>query len=109
MAIDFNKTPEEIEAEAAEKTAEKAARDRAIAAIPALFIDTWHVLTFAGHARVTFGEIFGDADNFRTAIVLELDDAESLGRQLLRMAQRRKIRDAERAAVKPQEDQADKS
>jgi hypothetical protein len=88
--------------------AEKAERDRAIAAVPALFIDTWHTLSFTGHVRVTFGEIYGDTDNFRTAIVLDLDDAESLGRQLIRVAERRRARDKERASRAP-EDRASES
>jgi hypothetical protein len=96
--------------EAAIKAAaeEKAARDRAIAAVPALFIDTWHTLTFEGHVRVTFGEMYGETDNFRTAIVLDLDDAESLGQQLLRVVKRRRARDKERAA-KAQEDSTSES
>jgi len=113
MAIDSNKTPEEIEAEEAKAEAEaKAARTRAIASVPALFIDTWSVVTFTGHARITFGEIYGNTDNFRTAIVVDLDDAESLGRQLIRSAQRRKLRDEERAqaaAAKAQESDPEES
>jgi hypothetical protein len=104
MADEPNKTAEEIEAEAKEK----AARDRAIAAIPAVFIDTWSTLSFTGHIRITFGEIYGGTNNFRSAIVLDLDDAESLGRHLIRVAERRRARDKEREA-RPQEDRTSES
>jgi hypothetical protein len=98
MADEPNKTLRPEVAEAIEKATEKEAKDRAIAAIPALFIDTWHTLAFAGHVRLTLGEIYGKTDNFRTAIVLDLDDAEALGEQLIRVARRRRRRDLELAA-----------
>jgi hypothetical protein len=105
MADGPSKTPEEIETKAKEE-AEEAARRRAIASIPATFIDTWSTLDFAGHVRVTLGEIYGDAEHFRTAFVLSADDAILLGRQLVHSGERRKARDTERAeaaATKPQE------
>jgi len=77
---------------------EEAARDRSIAAIPGLYVDTWSMYSWKGHVRVTFGEIFHDTDNFRTAIVMDVDDAILLARRMLRMAERRKARDLERAA-----------
>jgi len=109
MAADPNKTPEEIEAEAKEE-AEEAARRRAIGSIPAIFIDTWSTTGFTGHVRATFGEIYGNIDNFRVAIVLSADDAISLGRQLVRSGERRKARDkarAEAAANREQEGDPD--
>jgi hypothetical protein len=96
MALDFNKSPEELEAKAKEE-AEAIARRRAIAAIPAIFIDTWTTTGFAGHVRVTLGEIYGAMDNFRAAFVLSADDAILLGRQLVRSGERRKARDKQRA------------
>lgn len=110
MANELDRTPGEIAAETAEAIAaaeKKAARDQSIASIPAIFIDTWHTLTFAGHVRLTFGEIYGDTNNYRTAIVLDLDDGEALARHLLRVVQRRKARDKELAA-KAQEEQTSK-
>ena len=76
---------------------EEAARDRAIGAIPGFYIDTWSMYSWKGHIRVTFGEIFRDTDNFRTAIVMNTDDAIIFARRMLRMAERRKARDLERA------------
>jgi hypothetical protein len=84
-----------------EKTAaeldEEAARDQEIGAIPGLYIDTWSMYSWKGHIRVTFGEIFHDTDNFRTAIVMNIDDAVIFARRMLRMAERRKARDLEHA------------
>jgi hypothetical protein len=77
---------------------EEAAREKAIAAIPGLYIDTWNMYTWKGHIRVTFGEIFHDTDNFRAAIVMNIDDAIIFARRMLRMAERRKARDLERAS-----------
>ena len=78
--------------------AEEAGRDRAVGAIPGLYIDTWTMYSWKGHVRVTFGEVYHDTDNFRTAIVMNTDDAVIFARRLLRMAERRKARDLERAA-----------
>jgi hypothetical protein len=100
MAEDTDQAAAEAEA--------KAARDRAIAAIPALYADTWHVYTWTGHMRLTFGEIFRDLDNFRNAVVMPIDDAEALAQQMLRMIERRKKLERERAA-RAQEDKASES
>ena len=111
MADEPSKTPEEIAAEFA-RAAEKVERDRAIAAVPALFIDTWSTISFTGHVRVSLGEIYDGRDNFRAAFVLDLDDAENLGRQLIRSAQRRRERDkvlAEAAAKALESDQSGQS
>jgi hypothetical protein len=86
-------TPEKSAAE----LEEEAVRDHAIGAIPGLYIDTWHMYSWKGHVRVTFGEIFHDTDNFRTAIIMNVDDALIFARRMLRMAERRKGRDLERA------------
>jgi hypothetical protein len=48
--------------------------------------------------RITFGESVSNIDAYRSAIVLELRDAEKLAQQVLRMVERRKERDAARIA-----------
>jgi hypothetical protein len=58
--------------------------------------------------RLTFGEIFRDLDNFRNAVVMPIDDAEALAQQMLRMIERRKKLERERAA-RAQEDKASES
>jgi hypothetical protein len=63
---------------------------RAVGDIPATYIDTWHLSTWRGHIRLTLGEYIGGADRFRTAVVMELKDAERLATAVLRMIERRK-------------------
>ncbi len=99
MEIDLNDTPEEKK-ERDQKERTRAERYRTIGSVPGIFVDTWHLVSFKGHIRVTFGEVLGNIDNFRSAIVLDLDDAEVFARQLHRMARQRKVRDEEIAAAK---------
>jgi hypothetical protein len=63
--------------------------------LPATYIDTWHVSTWKGHMRVTFGEEIGHVRYLRSAIVLTLDDAEMLGRMMLDMAGKRRKKEQE--------------
>ena len=44
-----------------------------------------------------------DIDSYRSAIVLELEDAEKLAQQILTMIDRRRKRDAERAKERERE------
>ena len=62
--------------------------------IPAIYIDTWFLTTWRGHMRITFGETVSHIDAYRSAIVLELRDAEKLAKQMLEMVARRKARTA---------------
>lgn len=66
--------------------------------IPAIYIDTWFLTTWRGHMRVTFGERVSHIDAYRSAIVLELRDAERLAHQMLEMVERRKAITARRGA-----------
>ncbi len=68
------------------------------AGVPAIYIDTWFLTTWRGHMRITFGETVSKVDSYRSAIVLELRDAEKLAQQMLRMVQRRKAREEVPAA-----------
>ena|ERR1700722_15640644 len=79
-----------------ELTEEDAREQREMAGIPAIYVDTWHLYTWTGHMRITFGEIFGDIDSFRSAVVMEIDDAERLANQILRMIERRRARRRQR-------------
>jgi hypothetical protein len=77
--------------------AEREARQERIqarAAIPALFLDTWGFSTWRGHIRITLGEELGGQDYYRTAFVMDLDNAEAFALQLFKSVSRRKKRDA---------------
>lgn len=68
----------------------------AIAQLPAMYVDTWYLTTWRGHMRIALGEQFADLQNqYRLALVLELNDAESLARGILRGIERRRKKDAE--------------
>lgn len=71
-----------------ETDAERAAR----AAIPAVYIDTWFLTTWKDHIRITFGERVSRLDTYRSAIVMELRDAERLCEHISEMIVRRKGR-----------------
>ena len=80
------------ENEAVQDSEEDQAEFRRMADVPAAYVDTWHLYTWSGHMRLTFGEIFGDLVGYRSALVLGLDDAEKLARQMIRIIERRKAR-----------------
>lgn len=65
-------------------------------ALPATYIDTWHVWTWKGHMRITFGEEFPDVRYLRSAVVMTLHDAELLANMMLRMAEVRRKKDEEK-------------
>ena len=77
-----------------EKDARRKETREAVAAVPALYVDTWHIITWRGHLRITFGEELAEEDSYRTAIVMELGDAEKLASQLKRMIEQRKQKDS---------------
>lgn len=60
------------------------------AAIPAIYIDTWFLTTWKGHIRITFGERVSRLDTYRSAIVMEMRDAERLCEHILEMINERK-------------------
>lgn len=64
----------------------------AMARLPAVYADTWYVITWKGHLRMTLGEDF-EKPHYRAAFVLELDDAERLAKHILRSVERRRKRD----------------
>lgn len=67
-----------------------------LGAVPAFFVDTWHIWTWEGHARITFGEEMGEADDvYRSAVVMDTDNALAFAKHLLRLVERRKKRDLE--------------
>jgi hypothetical protein len=69
-----------------------------ISAIPALYLDSWHLYGWRGHIRVTMGEQMGDLDKYRIAFVMETNDVEAFAKQLLQMVERRKKKES---TVKP--------
>jgi hypothetical protein len=49
----------------AERKAEREA-EALLGAVPAIFVDTWHIWTWKGHVRITFGEAMGaETDVYR--------------------------------------------
>jgi len=71
-------------------------QDRAaVAAVPAIYIDTWYLNAWRGHVRITFGESLGKTDSYRTAVVMELDDAQRMINQLQRLITRRRKNEEE--------------
>lgn len=87
MAEEPERAPEATpQTDVQETDAEKAAR----AAIPAVYIDTWFLTTWRGHIRITFGERVSRLDMYRSAIVMELRDAERLCNHMLEMINERK-------------------
>jgi hypothetical protein len=73
---------------------EERRRDRrAVAAIPAIYVDTWFLTTWREHIRITFGETFSRLDDqYRSAIVMELKDAEQMATSILEMIAKRKAK-----------------
>jgi len=61
----------------------------ASSAIPAFYVDTWYLNTWKDHIRITFGETL-DQNHYRTAVVLEWDDAERLATHIQEVIAKRK-------------------
>jgi hypothetical protein len=84
---------------------EDAKKDRiAMASVPAPFVDSWFLTTWRGHIRIALAENIADADYYRAAVVMDLDNARRLATAVLRMVDRRKLKDEQRA-----KDNADKA
>ena len=60
-------------------------------ALPAVYVDTWFLSTWTGHVRITLGEeALPGRDQYRYAMVMELDIAERFAEHILEMVGRRK-------------------
>lgn len=69
-----------------------ASRQRARAAVPAFFVDTWAILRWSGHLRIVLGESLYGESNYRAAVVMELDEAERFALHILeRVAEQRVV------------------
>ena len=66
---------------AADEVARQAAAD-----VPALFVDGYFLNSWPGHIRIAFGEYLAGKGRYRTAVVLPLEDAESLAADLVVIA-----------------------
>jgi hypothetical protein len=88
----------------AEENAAREARREARAAISAIYVDTWAVLTWSGHVRFVLGESVGDDDHYRAAFVMEVEDAEGFANHLLQIVKRRKAKDS-KAAIPDESEQ----
>lgn len=69
------------------------------AVIPALYSDTYWLTVWSGHIRLTFGEQLADKARYRSALVMDWDDALSLAKDIVELVERRKKRDAEQKNV----------
>jgi hypothetical protein len=76
-------------------TAEDIARELR-ANLSAIYVDTWVTLTWKGHVRFVVGERLYRKSHYRSAFVMELDDAEAFARHLLGAVERRRTKDTER-------------
>lgn len=72
-------------------------QEHAAYGIAALYADAYFLNSWKGHIRIAFGEYLGGVVRHRTAVVLEVEDAESLSADLAKMAKH--LRD--RAIVAP--------
>jgi hypothetical protein len=98
-SVDTPPTPEES---AREKRIN--ARQEARAAMPAVFVDAWATLTWRGHIRIVLGEWLLRKNNYRTAVVMELDQAKEFAEDLLERVQKRIEEDANLAKKIPASD-----
>jgi hypothetical protein len=73
-----------------------------IAAIPAIFVDSWFINTWPGYLRLTFAETIAGASYYRAAFAMELSDAETLAGHLMEMVERK--RQEEKDSIEPQEE-----
>jgi len=73
----------ETEKELAEEEA-RLARSAARAALPAIWVDTWAVLTWSGHMRIVLGESMPTGTVYRGAYVMTIEDAERFANYILR-------------------------
>ena len=77
------------QAEHVEKKPSHVARQRARAAIPAVYVDTWSAVSWKGHVRIVLGEWVYREPNYRAAFLMELTDAKRLAEYLLDIVEER--------------------
>jgi hypothetical protein len=53
--------------------------------VPALYTDAYYLNYWTGHIRIALGEALGGKSHYRTAVVLPIEDAESLAADLTAM------------------------
>lgn len=56
---------------------------RAIASIPAIYVDSYSLAWWPEGVRISFAEYLYDEPHYRLAVTMPLNDAEALGRALL--------------------------
>lgn len=78
-----------------EKKARRAASEKARSSLPAAYVDTWSVLRWRGHLRITLAEWMYGAPNYRAAFLMESEDAERLANYILELIERQRKEDAE--------------
>ena len=66
--------------------------------LPSVWIDTWSTLTFKGHVRVSLGEEFAEGAFYRSAFIMDLDQAEAFALHLYGAVQKRKAKEEATAA-----------
>ena len=78
----------------AEKAAAREERRESRGDLPAVFIDTWAFSTWQGHVRITLGEEIGNKDVYRSAFLMELNEAEYFANHLLKVIRIRREKEA---------------
>jgi hypothetical protein len=61
--------------------------------LTALYCDAFHLTTWPGHVRISLGEYF-DRAYYRAAVVMPLEDARALAKDLLQVIERESAREA---------------
>lgn len=78
------------DAEQAEQTETRLRRRRARAALPATFTDSYSIDWSIDSVRISFAEALYEEWYYKVAVVLPVEDAENLGRSLLRITEQAK-------------------
>lgn len=71
----------------------KRTRERArMNSLPAPYVDGFTVRWWSGGIRISFAEYLDHERHYRAAVVMELDDAEDLGKMLLECVEKGRAR-----------------
>jgi hypothetical protein len=63
--------------------------------LTAIYVDSYWITIWSGHIRITFGEVFGDKTEFRSAVVIPLDVVESLTKDIVELVNKQIAEDKE--------------
>jgi hypothetical protein len=82
-----------------------AAEIEAASNVPAFYVDTYWLTVWEGHIRITLGELLGDNERYRTAVVIPWDQALSLSKDIAGLISRssRKVEEPKPAKAEKKE------